>query len=130
MDSVELLKKLQVKVGARLWLINVPRPIAEAITAGAEIETVKDGEPCDGVIAFAANPTEVVTMAVQALKVVPRDGLLWFAYRKGAAAKTSGLSRDTGWEPLRDAGWDTVRSISIDESWTGLRFRPVDLIKR
>ena len=54
-DSVELLKKLQVKAGAKLWLINVPRPIAEAITAGAEVETVKAAvelpSPWAGVVA-------------------------------------------------------------------------------
>jgi hypothetical protein len=53
-DSVELLKKLQVKAGMKLWLIDVPRDIAEAITAGAEVETVKGGEPC---MASSLSPT-------------------------------------------------------------------------
>jgi hypothetical protein len=128
-DSVELLKKLQVKAGAKVWLINVPRNIAEAITAGAEVETVNGGEACTGVIAFAENPAEVAKMAAQALQVLPPDGLLWFAYRKGEAAKKSGLSRDDGWNTLAKVDWRPVRSISIDEVWTGLRFKPVALVK-
>jgi hypothetical protein len=30
---------------------------------------------------------------------------------------------------LQDAGFDTVRSIAIDEDWTGLRFRRKEHIK-
>jgi hypothetical protein len=55
--------------------------------------------------------------------------LLWFGYRKGAAAETSGLSRDVGWQPLLDLGYTTVRSISFDDTWTGLRFRPAAKVK-
>ena len=127
---VELLKKLQVKSGTRLWLINVPETIAEALTAGTEVEPVRQGDPFDGAIAFCANPAEVAPFAGQILAHLPEDGLLWFAYRKGAAAKASGLSRDTGWEPLKAQGLDTVRSVAIDDEWTGLRFRPVRAIKR
>lgn len=43
-----LLKKLQIKSGARLWFINVPLEIAEALTAGAEVQPARPGEPYDG----------------------------------------------------------------------------------
>jgi hypothetical protein len=127
--SVELISKLQIKAGAKLWLINVPEDIAEALTAGAEIETVKPGDACTGVIAFAANPTEVKAFARQALAALPPDGLLWFAYPKGSAGKAAGISRDQGWEALEAADWRPVRSVAIDEKWTGLRFRPVEKVK-
>ena len=127
--STELLKKLQVKAGAKLWLVNVPQGIAESLTAGAEVEPVKYGEPCDGVIAFCETPAEVEAFSAQALEVLPEDGLLWFAYRKGDAAKASGLSRDEGWQALAAAGYRPVRSISIDDSWTGLRFREKAKVK-
>ena len=128
-ESAALLKKLQIKPGTKLRLINVPNQIAEAITAGAEVETVKAGAACDGVIAFAETPAEADKFATQALKLLPPDGLLWFAYRKGEAAKKSGLSRDEGWTALADANWRPVRSVSIDDVWTGLRFKPVELVK-
>jgi hypothetical protein len=128
-ESTELIKKLQVKSGAKLWLVNVPEPFAMALTAGAEVETVKAGEPFDGAIAFCENPTEVASFASHILPKLPPDGLLWFAYRKGDAAKKSGLSRDTGWEPVFAAGYTTVRSISFDETWTGLRFREMARVK-
>src|SRR5664279_5307612 len=88
-ESTDLIKKLQIKPGAKLWLVNVPPAIA----------------------------------------ALAPDGLLWFAYRKGDAAKKSGLSRDEGWTALADADWRPVRSIAIDNIWTGLRFKPVESVK-
>lgn len=128
-ESTELIRKLQIKAGARLWLVNVPEDIVEALSAGAEVELVRAGDACSGVIAFATTPAEASRVAKQALKVLSPDGLLWFAYRKGAAGKAAGLSRDEGWDTLAAANWRPVRSVSIDNTWTGLRFRPVELVK-
>jgi hypothetical protein len=128
-DSLALMKKLQLTAGMRLWLIDVPRGIAEALSAGAEIELVGPHDDHDGVLAFCRNPGEVESFAAQILPRLPPDGLLWFAYRKGAVAKDSGLGRDTGWSPLVAKGFTTVRSIAIDDEWTGLRFRHEALVK-
>lgn len=127
--SAELLKKLQIKSGARLWFVNVPPPIAETLTAGAEVEPVQAGSPCDGVIAFCETPAEVAVFTRQALEVLPEDGLLWFAYRKGDPAKASGFNRDSGWEAMGTAGFRPVSSVAIDDTWTGLRFRAHDKVK-
>ena len=97
---VELLHKLQVKSGARLWLINVPREIAEELSAGAEVEIVHESDAYDGVLAFFEGADEVPLLVPRILKEMPPDGLLWVAYRKGDAAKAAGLNRDRGWETL------------------------------
>ena len=128
-DGATLLKKLQAKPGTRLTLHNVPKDIEKALTAGGDVKPVKDGAACDGVIAFCESPDHVEEFAKRILAKSPDDALVWFAYRKGAAAKESGLNRDTGWAPLSDVGWRPVRSISFDDEWTGLRFRPQALVK-
>lgn len=128
-ESLELLRKLQVKPGARLWLLNVPDAFAEALTAGGAVQAVPGTGAYDGALAFAEGPGDVAALAGQILTGMPEQGLLWFAYRKGAIGRKVGLTRDIGWEPLVAAGWQTVRSISLDEAWTGLRFRPDRLVK-
>lgn len=125
----ELLKKLQIKSGARLWLINVPQALAEELSAGAEVEIVHESDSRDGVIAFFDSVEEVPIVIPRILQSMPEDGLLWVAYRKGPQAKTAGLNRDTGWQPLEAAGWRPVRQVSIDEDWSALRFRPRDRVK-
>ena len=127
-DSAALINKLQIKSRAKLWLVNVPDEVAEALTASGEIATVKTGAAFDGVIAYCESPADVAKVFPSILRSLPPDGLLWFAYRKGAAAKASGLSRDAGWGPVEAANWRPVRSIAIDDNWTGLRFKPVDLV--
>lgn len=126
---VELLHKLQVKSGARLWLINVPRAIAEELSAGAEVEIVHESDAYDGVLAFFEQADAVPLLMPRILKEMPADGLLWVAYRKGPAAKAAGLNRDVGWESLDAEGWRPVRQIALDDEWSALRFRPREQVK-
>jgi hypothetical protein len=128
-QPIELIKKLQIKSGARLWFVNVPRPIAEELTAGGAIEPVQAGEDFDGAIAFCETITELDSFCAQILQRLPEDGLLWFAYRKGEAAQASGFNRDKGWESVNAQGLRPVRQVSIDETWSGVRFRPVAKVK-
>jgi hypothetical protein len=83
----------------------------------------------DCVIAFVRCKADVKMMAPRALAVIGEKGLLWFAYPKKSGPLPSDLSRDSGWEPLFEAGFDSVAQISIDETWTGFRFRPKHLIR-
>jgi hypothetical protein len=129
MEPTSLIKKLQIKAGTRLWLINVPQALAEAISAGAEVEPVHAGDDYDGALAFCRSVLEVEAFSSQILERLPVDGLFWLAYRKGAAGKETGLSRDDGWAALDRAGFRPVRSIAIDDEWTAIRFRERALVK-
>jgi hypothetical protein len=124
----ELLHKLQIASGTKLWLINVPQSIAEELTAGAEVELVHGDAYYDGVIACFASEAEAETMIPRILKELPPDGLLWACYRKGTAGKAIGLTRDTGWAALEAAGLRPVRQVALDDAWSALRFRPKGLV--
>jgi hypothetical protein len=128
-QPTDLLKKLQIKSGARVWLVNVPQVIAEELTAGAEVEPVHAGEDFDGAIAFCESVAELESFAARILEKLPEDGLLWFAYRKGEAAVESGFNRDKGWEGVYSRGLRPVRQIAFDGTWSGVRFRPAKLVK-
>lgn len=127
MDGEALLRKLQIKPGARVVLMGAPAAIEAALEPAVKL--AEPGQACDAAIAFCASPADVAAFAPQALTGLAPDGMLWFAFRKGAAGKKSGLSRDVGWDALRALGYDTVRSIAFDEDWSGLRFREAWRIK-
>jgi hypothetical protein len=127
MDGEALLRKLQVKPGSRMVLIGAPA-VVEAALQGA-VTLTEPGQGCEAALAFCTSPADVAAFAPQAMTGLKEDGPLWFAYRKGAAAKQNGLNRDVGWAPLTDLGYRGVRSIAIDESWTGLRFRETSRVK-
>lgn len=123
-----LLRKLQVRSGSRLWLINVPRALAEELSAGAEVEVVHEEDAHDGVVAFFESPEEVAALGHRIIAGLPGNGLLWVAFRKGPPGRAVGLTRDVGWQSFTAAGWRPVRAISINDEWSGLRFRPEELV--
>ena len=124
---MDLLGKLQIKPGARVVLMNAPAAVEAEIEPSVRL--VEPGQACDAAIAFCAGPADVAAFAPQALTGLVEDGILWFAFRKGAAGKTGGLGRDVGWEPVKGLGYRPVRSIAFDDDWSGLRFREAWRIK-
>jgi hypothetical protein len=127
MDGAVLLKKLQIKPGARVVLLGAPAEVEAAIEPAVTL--VEPGQACDAALAFCAGPADVAAFAPQALTGLVEDGVLWFAFRKGAAGKASGLGRDVGWDALNALGYRPVRAIAFDDAWSGLRFRETWRVK-
>jgi hypothetical protein len=98
-----------------------------SLPEGAKLRKTSTGA-ADCVVAFVRSKADVKAMAPSALGAVIDDGLLWFAYPKKSGPLRSDLTRDSGWEPLFDSGFDSVAQISIDDTWTGFRFRPKHLV--
>src|SRR5215475_5435284 len=125
-----LARKLGIKPGMKVLLRGVPAhllPLLGNLPDGAKLLKTSKGE-ADLVIAFVRSGAEVKRMTPSALSALGENGLLWFAYPKKSGRLQSDLSRDKGWEPLFEAGFDSVAQISIDETWTGFRFRPNHLV--
>ena len=81
-------------------------------------------------LAFVTRQSEVDALVPKVAARAKGDATVWFAYPKGTSKKYKcDFNRDTGWNVLSAAGFDCVRSIAIDEDWTGLRFRRVEFIK-
>ena len=56
--------------------------------------------------------------------------MLWIAWPKKTAKRPTDLTRDTLWPRVHETGWNGVAAISIDETWSALRFRPNDEVGR
>jgi hypothetical protein len=125
-----LARKLGIKPGMAVLLQGAPSGFATQLGSlpdGAKLLKSSSGA-ADCVIAFVRSKADVKTMASAALRAVVDDGLLWFAYPKKSGRLKSDISRDSGWEPVFDSGFDSVAQISIDDTWTGFRFRPKHLV--
>jgi len=127
-----LAKKLGLKPGMTVLLKDAPAGFDAALSksAGGITLTQAPSKKTNCVIAFVRSKADVETAAPKALKAIEEDGLMWFAYPKKTGGIKSDLSRDTGWEPVFAAGYDSVAQVSIDDTWTGFRFRPKHLIGR
>jgi predicted transport protein len=124
MANAQLLKKLQLKVGQSLLILNAPEGYADMLVDSLPGVTcvTKSPKRCDGVFLFAQMRDELVTWFDTAVSTLIPDGLLWIAYPKKSGKLETDLTRDAGWETVFKSGWRGVRQISIDTTWSALRF--------
>jgi hypothetical protein len=62
-------------------------------------------------------------LAEQAVAAARADRLAWIGYPKGGQLGTD-LNRDRLVAALADHGVQPVRQVSLDDTWSALRFRP------
>jgi hypothetical protein len=126
MAETTLIKKLLIKPNQRILLLNAPqgyRELLGALPEGVTIATSADGE-YDAVHLFAAQKADLEANAPIAIKATRQSGVLWISYPKKTGKIKSDLTRDIGWKVVDEMGWQGVTQISIDDTWSALRFRP------
>lgn len=122
----ELQKKLRVQPEQRMLVLNAPEGYVETLgplPEGTQIETEPIG-PFDWGQAFVHDVAELRRLAPQARDAVMYDGLLWISYPKKSSRIATDISRDVAWEVMKEYGLRPVTQVSIDETWSALRFRP------
>lgn len=68
-------------------------------------------------------------MTPKAIEAVTPEGMLWINYPKGTSKIKTDINRDTGWQTVTDLQFEGVSLVSIDETWSAMRFRPIGLVK-
>lgn len=79
-------------------------------------------------LVFINNQKEYLNFLKNDLKHIEPDSVLWFAYPKGTSKIKTGINRDTIRATGVAFGITTVTAISIDDTWSALRFRPVEKV--
>jgi len=69
-------------------------------------------------------PKDVEEKAARTVADIPSDGLLWLCYPKATSGLATDISRDRGWEAIQKMGLRPVRAVSINDTWSALRWRP------
>ncbi len=77
---------------------------------------------------FINNNREFMNFLENSLKNVEPDSVLWFAYPKGTSKIKTDINRDKIRATGEGFGITTVTAISIDDTWSALRFRPIDKV--
>ena len=132
MSGSGLAKKLGLKQGMSVLLLGAPQSFTESlgeVPASVTWGTSASQSRASAVVAFVRTRAEIAALAPKAIAALEEDGLLWFAYPKKSGGIKSDITRDQGWETVFAAGYDSVAQVAIDTTWTGLRFRPAQLVK-
>jgi hypothetical protein len=115
-------KKLLITEAKRVAVINAPSDLVR-------FEGRKDG-PVDVLLVFVKNKEDVSMLVNQAISSLGSEGVLWFAYPKKSSGIKTDISRDSGWVPLAKSKFVAVTQVAIDDTWSALRFKPIDQIPK
>ena len=121
-SGMDVAKKLQIKEGSKVAVVNPPAGVTLDVDLG-------NGSGAQAVLVFATNAAELEQHADPAVEAARADRLSWIAYPKAGQLGTD-LNRDVLWKLLDGKGIRPVRQISIDDTWSAMRFRPGSIADR
>ena len=114
---MDVSSKLQLKPGQSVAVLNPPPGVTLP-----DVVAAADAADADAVIAFVVRRDDLGS-AAQAVAAARADRLAWIGYPKGGQLGTD-LNRDLLVAALAGQGVQPVRQVSIDGTWSALRFRP------
>lgn len=122
----EIIKKLKFKEAG--VILNAPPAITQEFTTLGFSTGFDKKEQSSNTLVFVNNNAEYLDFLQTGLKKVVPDSVLWFAYPKGTSKIKTDINRDI----LRVTGEEysitAVTIVSVDDTWSALRFRPVDKV--
>jgi len=122
----DVIKKLKFKDNG--VVLNAPSAIeTELVKMGFSTEADKKTKSSNTLV-FINNNKEYLHFLKNGLKNIEPDSVLWFAYPKGSSKVKTDINRDTIRTTGEEFGITTVTAISIDDTWSALRFRPIDRV--
>ena len=124
-----LAKKLKLQPGEKNLILQAPESFKKAIEP-IPFDPSPQAAGYDFVQLFVRNIEELEVKAPAAIKALKEDGKLWFCYPKKSSPLFTDLHRDHGWEVVHKAGYGGVAAVSIDDSWSALRFRHESKVDR
>jgi hypothetical protein len=123
-SGTPLPKKLGIKPGAHVWLVDAPSNVrAELNAALAGCESVRgEKAPLDFAMFFTKSKAELAKEFTRISKLLAPAGMLWVSWPK----KSSGVATDLDENKVRqiglDAGLVDVKVCAVTEVWSGLKF--------
>mgnify|MGYP006924839389 FL=1 len=121
----DTLKKLRFKGDG--MIIHAPNDLVGAFLEEG-CKTAFDQTPSANTLVFVSNKDELLHFLNTGLQQIIPDSVFWMAYPKGTSKLKSNINRDSIRMTAEEFGITTVSAISIDETWSALRFRPVDKV--
>ena len=122
-SGTPLPKKLGIKEGSRIALINAPTDFARELELpdNAQIVT-RVTKPLDIALLFVLTERALLRDFDKLAKKLATNGMIWVAWPK----KSSGVATDLSFERVQRIGLESglvdVKICAIDEVWSGLKF--------
>jgi hypothetical protein len=120
MISEEFLKKLSILPTDQIWVIN---PMDHPVLT-PENSIILDLP--SWICIVSASIDELIQLATHYKESLLKARAIWFYYPKKTGQIKSDLTRDVCWKILVPLGFTPNSQISIDDTWSALRFKPIE----
>ena len=123
MSESPLAKKMKLKSGLKASVINAPENYMDELRHDAAISPTLNGK-FDWIQIFVRNKAELEALAPKVVKALKPESMLWISFPKGTSKIQSDLTRDQGWEVLRDLDLKWINLVSVNGTWSAFSLRP------
>ena len=116
-------KKLGLKDGGRVAVLNPPKPYAALIGGLPQGITLTDrlSQPVDVVHVFVTKQADLKSRIALMRKAIAPAGALWVSWPKKASKVPTDVTEDTIRSLALASGLVDVKVCAIDEVWSGLK---------
>ncbi|MEM9952675.1 MAG: hypothetical protein AAF846_13800 [Chloroflexota bacterium] len=121
-------QKLLIKSGYTVRFINALDDYESQIGELPDNVTFTDSDSADVVQLFASNISDLEQYIGTAINALKESGILWISYPKKSSKVETDISRDVGWNVMDTHDYRPVTQVSIDDTWSALRWRPKDQV--
>ncbi len=122
-----LVDKLQIKEVQHFGVLNTPEKLRDFIQEQRITTSLPETE-IKGLLVFCRSAEDLTSFSDTHLTKLSKEALLWIAFPKRTSEIATDLGRDYHWNPLVNRQWIAVRQVSINASWSALRFRQKELV--
>lgn len=123
MPESTLAKKMKLKSGLNAAVINAPENYVDTLKHNTALSPTLNGK-FDWIQIFVRNKAELDALAPKASKALKPESMLWISFPKGTSKIQTDLTRDKGWDVLRDLDLKWINLISVNEMWSAFSLRP------
>jgi hypothetical protein len=127
----QLAKKLLIKPNSRWLLYNAPTGYLDSLLPlpdGAEAVFNTMGS-FNGILLFVTNSDELTSELKIIVPILKADTVFWIIYPKKSSNINTDLAMMSSWDEPAVYGLRPVASAAVNETWTALRFRPIEQAK-
>ena len=127
-----LLKKLQIKSGFDVAVVNSPANLDEILgKLPTDINlSTSTARPYQALLIFAITKSDLKMALDQEHQKIGNKTITWIIYPKAKTPLASDLNLMQSWEDLKSYQLTPCASAAIDTQWTALRIKPVEAQKK
>ncbi len=129
-SETPLSKKLGIKDGIKIFLINAPENYFELIEINAVEKVVNKITAASFFHLFVVSKKELENHFKKITRSAADDAVIWVSWYKKSSGIATDVTEDTIREIVLPTGWVDVKVCAVTELWSGLKIVKRNTMKK